>query len=243
MTQKKSECLILAGGLGTRLKKINPLKPKPMIPVLDKPFLYYQLIFFKNSGIKNILISTGFMGDQIENFIKTLKIPNLSVSCIQENEPLGTGGAIKNAIDHLDDNFIVCNGDTISIFDLQQMIKFHKTKNSILTMLIKKIPKSSRYGSVKLNSNNQILKFQEKTELKDAWISAGFFILNKSNIPWKTYPSSFPYEKLLFSDLIKTNKVFGYSFDDYFIDIGTPESFKKFEIDIKNNDNLKILFD
>lgn len=243
MIQKKSECLILAGGLGTRLKKINPLKPKPLIPILDKPFLHYQLNFLKNSEIKNILISTGFMGNQIEDFIKTLKIPNLTVSCIQESEPLGTGGAIKNAVNYLTDNFIVCNGDTISIFDLQQMIKFHKTKNSILTMLIKKIPTSSRYGSVKLNSNNQILKFQEKTELKDAWISAGFFILDKNNIHWKKYPLSFSYEELLFPDSIKTNKVFGYSFDDYFIDIGTPESFKKFENDIQNNSNLKILLD
>ena len=73
MIQKKSECLILAGGLGTRLKKINPLKPKPLIPILDKPFLHYQLNFLKNSEIKNILISTGFMGNQIEDFIKTLK--------------------------------------------------------------------------------------------------------------------------------------------------------------------------
>ena len=243
MSDTKFECLILAGGLGTRLKKINPLKPKPMISVIDKPFLHYQLNFLKNSGIKNILISTGFMGDQIEDFIKTLKISNLTVSCIQENEPLGTGGAIKNAIEYLTDDFIVCNGDTISIFDLEEMISFHKIKNSLLTMLIKKISKSSRYGSVKLNPNQQIIKFQEKTEIKNAWISAGFFILNKNNIPWNNYPSSFSYEELLFPDLVRTCKIFGYSFNDYFIDIGTPESFKKFSNDVQNNNKLKILLD
>lgn len=239
MTLKKFECLILAGGLGTRLKKINSSKPKPMILIGDKPFLHYQLNFLKNSGIKNILISTGFMGEQIETFIKNLKISNLHISCIQENEPLGTGGAIKNAVDYLSDDFVVCNGDTISLFDLPQMIEFHKIKNSILTMLIKNILKSSRYGSVKLNSNNKILKFQEKTDVENAWISAGFFVLTKNNIPWEKYPTSFSYEKILFPDLIKSKRSFGYPFDNYFIDIGTPESFKKFENDIFYNSDLK----
>ena len=239
MAQKKFECLILAGGLGTRLKQINPSKPKPLIEILQKPFLFYQLNFLKNCGIKSILISTGFQGDQIDNWIKNLDIPDLEISCIQENIPLGTGGAIKNAIELLQDDFIVCNGDTISIFDLSKMMKFHQSKNSILTMLIKKISKSTQYGSVKINSDNQILKFQDKTINHDIWISAGYFVFDKTKINWKSLPDIFPYEDL-FSKLIKTNSSFGFPFDDYFIDIGTPESFAKFKKDILKN-NLKIL--
>lgn len=243
MKKENYECLILAGGQGSRLRKINPLKPKPMIQVLNKPFLYYQLKFLKNSGIKNILISTGFLGDQIKSYIDNTEIPNLSITCLQENKPLGTGGAIKNAIEYLKDDFVVCNGDTITMFSLPEMIDFHKEKNALLTMLIKKMPQSSRYGSVKLNLNNQILEFQKKSNIKNTWISAGFFIFKKNSILWNEYPESFAYEDILLSHLIKTNRTYGYSFNDYFIDIGTPESFSQFINDISDKTNFKILFD
>ena len=244
MLNKNSfECLILAGGYGTRLEKINPSRPKPMISVLHKPFLHYQLNFLKNSGIKNILISTGFLGDQIKSYIDHTEIPNLSITCLQENKPLGTGGAIKNVIEYLKDDFVVCNGDTIAMFSLPEMIDFHKAKNALLTMLIKKIPHSSRYGSVKLSPNNQILEFQKKSNIKNAWISAGFFIFKKTCIPWNEYPESFAYEDVLFPHLIKTNRTYGYLFNDYFIDIGTPESFSQFINDISDKNYFKILFD
>lgn len=241
MSQKKFECLILAGGFGTRLKPINPSKPKPLIEISQKPFLFYQLNFLKNCGIKSVLISTGFQGEQIDNWVKNLDIPDLKISCIQENIPLGTGGAIKNAIDFLEDDFVVCNGDTISIFDLSQMMNFHMKKNSILTMLIKKISNSTRYGSVKINPDNQIIKFQDKTSLKNVWISAGYFIFHKNNIDWGLYPDIFSYEDL-FQKLIETSYSFGFTFDDYFIDIGTPQSFEKFQNDFSKNNKLKILF-
>lgn len=115
------------------------------------------------------------------------------------------------------------------------MISFHTKKKATLTMLIRQIEQSSRYGTVTLNSDNRIVKFTEKSDTSKAWISAGYFFLSKNQIVWENYPVSFSYEDILFPDLVKSGKSYGYKFDDYFIDIGTPESYEQFITDVSQN--------
>lgn len=233
------QCLILAGGKGTRLNEINFDKPKPLIDVNGKPFLYYVLKFLKKSGINNVLISTDHLGETINEFCLQLK-SSQKVEILEEKYPLGTGGAIKNAVDQLEDNFLVCNGDTVALLDLKKMFTFHNGKHASLTMLLKKIENSNRYGSVRLGTDKKILEFREKSPLvTNALISSGFFIFNKNLITWEKYPKVFSYEELLFPDLVKQKNVFGYVYSDYFIDIGTPESYYQFVYDIKNNNKLE----
>jgi D-glycero-alpha-D-manno-heptose 1-phosphate guanylyltransferase len=119
------------------------------------------------------------------------------------------------------------------------MISFHNEKKAILTMLVKQIEQSSRYGTVTLNLDDKIVKFSEKSYTQKAWISAGYFFLSKNKIPWEKYATSFSYEELLFPDLAKSGKSYGYRFHDYFIDIGTPDSYNQFVTDVSTN---KILF-
>ena len=224
MNKNEYECLILAGGKGSRLQSVDPSKPKPLIPILGTPFLNYQLKFLYKQGIRKILISTGYMSNQIEDYVKNLNIKDLKISTIKEDFPLGTGGAIKNAVDYMVNDFLICNGDTIAVFNISDMISFHAKKKATLTMLIRQIENSSRYGTVTLNSDNKIVKFSEKSDTQNAWISAGYFFLSKDKISWENYPISFSYEELLFPDLVKSDKSYGYKFDDYFIDIGTPRA-------------------
>ncbi|SMH72304.1 nucleotidyltransferase family protein [Candidatus Nitrosotalea okcheonensis] len=233
MSNEKFECLILAGGRGTRLQRIDSSRPKPLISVLGLPFIDYQLKLLRKQGLKRILISTGYMGDQMDNYIKKLKLENMHISTIHENYPLGTGGAIKNAIDFLDDEVLVCNGDTIAFFDLREMFSFHKKRKSNLTILIRQIEQSSRYGIISLDlDDDRIVAFQEKSDARKSWISAGYFILAKKKISWDDYPESFSYEELLFPDLVRNGKAYGFKFDDYFIDVGTPDSYNQFINDV-----------
>lgn len=228
MNKNEYECLILAGGKGTRLQNVDSSRPKPLIPVLGSPFLDYQLKLLYKLGIRKILISTGYLSNQIEDYVRNLNFRNLQISTIKEDFSLGTGGAIKNAIDYLTRDFLVCNGDTISLFDLEDMISFHNQKKATMTMLVRQIEDSSRYGTVTLDSDNKIIKFSEKSDVGKAWISAGYFFLSKTGISWEKYPVSFSYEELLFPDLVKNGKSYAYKFNDYFIDIGIPESYIQF---------------
>lgn len=235
MNKNEYECIILAGGKGSRLQSIDPSRPKPLVSILGIPFLNYQLKFLYKQGIRKILVSTGYMHNQIEDYVKNLNFRNLTISTMKEDFPLGTGGAIRHAINYMTDDFLVCNGDTIALFNISDMISFHVKKKATLTMLVRQIEKSSRYGTVILNSDNKIVKFTEKSDTKKAWISAGYFFLSKNQILWEKYPISFSYEEILFPNLVKSGKSYGYKFDNYFIDIGTPESYEQFITDVSQN--------
>ena len=220
---------ILAGGLGTRLKPIIKDKQKVLAPVNNNYFLKYLLIQLNKAGFKNVVLCTGYLGDQVEEKFGN-KNDNIEIVYSKESTQLGTAGALKFALPLLKSEIIlVMNGDSYCDFDLKEFVEFHFNKKANASLIVSYVSDTSRYGSVKLDSNDAIIGFDEKKQGSGpGWINGGIYILNRSllfDIPEDTTVSL---EKEVFPNWIKKS-FYGYKSDGGFIDIGTPESYKQAE--------------
>lgn len=222
------QALILAGGLGTRLRNVIKDRPKAMALVNGRPFLEYQIRFLKNNGIDDIVLSTGYMSEKIEEHFGSGKNYGVSIVYVEEKELLGTGGAIKNSLDILDRQFFALNGDSIFLVDLISMVKFHKNNHADLTLTITKVKDKTRFGNVKIDDKFQILGFVEKENIAGDLINGGIYFFEKNNFDWNAFPQKFSIEKEFFPNVVTKSKVFGFISDSYFIDIGTEEDYEKF---------------
>jgi D-glycero-alpha-D-manno-heptose 1-phosphate guanylyltransferase len=228
------EAIILAGGLGTRLRSAIPDLPKCMAPVAGKPFLHWVVVYFQKQGIEKFIFSLGYKHEIIEEYLKKeLSIINYQLSI--EKEPLGTGGAIQLACEKATEkNVAVINGDTFFKIDLQKLSAFHQEKNADCTLCLKPIRNFDRYGAVELNENNSIKNFSEKKFYENGLINGGVYALNVKNFLDKYLPEKFSFEKDYLEKFYTTGKLFGLIQDEYFIDIGIPEDYERAQKEMKN---------
>ncbi len=223
------EAIILAGGLGTRLKNVLNNIPKPMAPIDNKPFLSYLFNFLRRQGIKRIILAVGYKGDYIMNFFgeKYLDI-ELLYSFEDENNLLGTGGAILKASKLIkDEDFFVLNGDTIFEINLTEMYRFHKAKNADITIALKPVDNVMRYGAVEIDEEGKIINFIEKGVEKHGLINGGIYLVSKGFIDNLSLPERFSLEQDLLQQYFGLYKFYGIMFDNYFIDIGVPEDYER----------------
>ena len=221
--------VILAGGMGTRLCQVVSDRPKVMAEINGKPFLYYVLDQLAEIDIKRVVISTGYMADKIEEVIG-FSYKGLKVDYSWEESPLGTGGALKLAGQSISMKYcLVMNGDSYTEFDPVSLFRSHKQKNASIVLLAKMVPGTSRFGTIQMNEQNEIIRFMEKGETTDSrLINAGVYIMKTSalqKIPEKI-PCSLEYD--FFPFMIGKN-IYGYEAEGKFIDIGTPESYSQAE--------------
>jgi NDP-sugar pyrophosphorylase family protein len=219
------EALILCGGKGTRLQSVVRDRPKPMADVSGRPFLSWIIDNLVSHGIQQVILLTGYKSVFIEEWVKIWQ-DKVSISISKEKEPLGTGGAVKQALPLITaDDFFVFNGDSYAPFDLTVMAEQHLLRKADATILLCQKTDAKRYGSVKVDKDQKIVKFEEKNEESDSgFISAGVYILKKSmfeDIQAKT----FSLEDDVFSK-ITSKKFYGVNSRAPFIDIGTPESYR-----------------
>lgn len=210
------KALILAGGLGTRLRPLTYKIPKAMVEVNGKPFLYYLIKFLSKQNIKDIVISVGYLKENIMEYFTDGKNFGVNIEYAIENNPLGTAGAINNAKKFLKERFIVMNGDTIFNINLDNFLKFHKHKKGVCTIALAKIGNTERYGAVEVDKDGRIVKFLEKEIKKNGLINGGIYIFEKEIFNY--LPEIGSLEKDVFPSLI--GKMYGYISDSYFIDIG-----------------------
>jgi len=228
------QALILAGGLGTRLRHVVSDRPKPMALVNGKPFLEYQIEFLRKNNIDDIVLSVGYMSEKIEKHFGSGKNFGISIRYVREKDFLGTGGAIKNAIQALNDYFFALNGDSLFLVDLDSMIKFHKDNQAEMTIALAKVGDNSRYGNIHVSNKFQITEFTEKGNSSEKLINGGIYYFRKDTWNWKNFPEKFSLEKEFFPQIVTKNRIFGYLSDSYFIDIGTVEDYKKLESDVSS---------
>lgn len=226
------EVIILAGGLGTRLRSVISDVPKCMAPVAGKPFLHYLIDYLKKNGIENFIFSVGYMNEIIEEYLKE-NYPQLNYTISLEKEPLGTGGAIKLACEKLTQkNLLICNGDTLYKIDIDAFTKFHQSMNAACTLALKPMHYFDRYGVVELNKDHSVKSFKEKQYYTTGLINGGVYALNREEFLKEPFPEKFSFEKEYLEknvgSLVKgQSKLFGMIQDEYFIDIGIPEDYEK----------------
>lgn len=225
------EAIILAGGLGTRLRSVVADVPKCMAPINGKPFLHYLLENLKSKGITSFIFSVGHLHEIIEKYLAENSL-QLNYKISLETEPLGTGGAIKLACEKASQkNILVCNGDTFYNIDLDTVDKFHDEKKSSCTLSLKPMFSFDRYGAVELNKDNSIKSFKEKQFYTSGLINGGIYALNIEGFLKENLPEKFSFEKDYLEKNVlqpgKKQKLFGMIQDKYFIDIGIPEDYEK----------------
>lgn len=230
------EAIILAGGLGTRLRSVLPDLPKCMAPVNGRPFLFYIIDYYQKQGIEKFIFSLGYKHEIISAGIKE-KYPSLPVEFVIENEPLGTGGAIQLAIEKAKGrDILILNGDTFFEVNMEALANFHKRSGSACTLSLKPMKDFERYGVVELEEDDRIKSFKEKKHYNEGLINGGVYILNTGRFRQQKRPAKFSFEKDYLETFFSAMPMYGCIQNGYFIDIGIPEDFQRAqkELVIKN---------
>ncbi len=215
--------VILAGGLGTRLRPLTYSIPKSLVPVAGKP-LVSRIIDSLPASVDTVVLAVSYMRDALEDHFVT-NPPGRKVILVNETSPLGTGGALKNMQEHLNESFIALNGDCISSLDLKQMVRAHREKGGIGTIALWKVEDPSAFGVVEMDQADRIFSFQEKPKREEArsnLINAGVYVFEPEildligrgvvSLEREVFPAALEYG------------LFGHRFEGFWVDCGTRES-------------------
>lgn len=222
-----NEAIVLAGGLGTRLQGVLPDMPKCMVPVNGMPFLTYVLDYLMNQNIHKVILSLGYRKEYIINYFKS-KYRELEIEYSIENEPLGTGGALKLALDlSIQDTVFVINGDTYFVPDLSLMHKLHNQTSAQITIAVKNMQETERYGLIQVNQEGRITKFiEKKAGSGEGLINGGIYLMNRKIL--KSFSANkFSLENDFFKLLYSTLHMQAYQTNAFFLDIGVPDDYAR----------------
>jgi D-glycero-alpha-D-manno-heptose 1-phosphate guanylyltransferase len=223
------DAIVLAGGLGTRLREAVPDKPKVMAPVNGYPFLKYVLDWLAGHGIGKIILSLGYKADTVTGYFGEafLGIPLLNII---EKEALGTGGAIVNTIgEAAAEEVLILNGDTWFPVDINKFSEFHSSGNSQVSIALKALNDFDRYGTVRLQ-NDVILSFEEKKFCSEGLVNGGIYLVKKDFITSLKMTAPFSFEKEVLEKIAGTGQLRGRIFNEPFIDIGIPDDYQRAQI-------------
>ncbi|EAI4081307.1 D-glycero-D-manno-heptose 1-phosphate guanosyltransferase [Campylobacter jejuni] len=213
------QAIVLAGGLGTRLKSVVQDLPKPMAPINNKPFLEYLFKYLQKQGVHEVMLSVCYKYEIIQEYFKN-KFENINIIYNVEKEALGTGGAIKDALKFMKNEAYVLNGDTIFDIDLKKLA----LNDSKICIALKQMQNFDRYGTVNVDNKSIVTSFEEKVFKKQGLINGGIYLLKKDIFDKFDLEKKFSFEEFL-QENYKTLKIQTQIFDDYFIDIGMPEDY------------------
>lgn len=221
------EGIILAGGFGTRLQSVISDVPKCMAPVNGKPFLHYLLAYLEQSGFTHLILSLGYKHETVEAWLAAYP-SEMKLSTVTENEPLGTGGAVKLASQAATGaNVFILNGDTYFEVDYRAMLRAHRAGGQEATLALRKMTDFDRYGTVETDlESGRIIRFREKQPCREGYINGGVYILRKD--AFEGLPAKGSLEKEYFEKRVGEGIFTGFYEDGYFIDIGIPEDYDRF---------------
>ncbi|RYE22395.1 MAG: D-mannose-1-phosphate guanyltransferase [Sphingobacteriales bacterium] len=227
------ECIILAGGLGTRLRNTIGNYPKCMAEVDGNPFLQYILTYLRQQGVSRVILSLGYKHEIILDWLAKNKF-DLDIDHVIETEPLGTGGGIALAIAKAQtDNVFVVNGDTMFRVDMSGMLTFHTGKQAATTLALKEMHDFNRYGLVNTDAVGTITSFEEKKQTALGFINGGVYVIDRNKLKGNSFPEKWSFEKDYLEPSVAKGILAGYKESGYFIDIGIPEDYSKAQTDFK----------
>lgn len=226
------EAIILAGGFGTRLQATVSDVPKSLALINDQPFLNFLFSFLIKYKIKRAILATGYLHHKIEEFYGN-SYKDLEIEYSVEQEPLGTGGGIKQAFAKLSsDNVLIMNGDTYFNVNIQAMLKVHTENDADLTIALKPLYNISRYGVVKVEET-RVKRFEEKKQVDFGYINGGVYIAKKELFKGFELPERFSLEEDFLKKFTSDLQLHCFISDTYFIDIGIPEDYYRAQSELK----------
>ncbi|CAB4545606.1 unannotated protein [freshwater metagenome] len=220
--------ILLVGGFGTRLMPLTRHTPKPMLPVAGLPVTQHQLAMARNAGITTVVLATSYLSEVFIPYFGDGSKFGMKLLYAVEKEPLGTGGAIRNAADLLgrDESIVIFNGDVLSSHNLRGQIDFHDKNSADVTLHLTQVDDARAYGCVPMDSNGRVTAFLEKMENPPTnTINAGCYVFSPSVIDEIAPNTVVSIERETFPHLVSSGKkVFGYLDQSYWLDIGTPKA-------------------
>lgn len=231
------KAVILVGGKGTRLRPLTFRTPKPLMPVCNRAFLEFTLDACLSAGIDEVVLSTQYLPGLFEESFPGGTYKGLQLTYVNEEQPLDTAGAVKNAEAHLHDTFLVFNGDVLSGLPVPEMIDFHAGKGATATIYLKAVADPRAFGLVPLDAEQRVLDFLEKPDTEEQVVSnlinAGCYVLEPSVLELIPPGSPYSFERGLFPALLDAGEaVYGYPCDAYWIDVGTPANYLQAHSDL-----------
>jgi D-glycero-alpha-D-manno-heptose 1-phosphate guanylyltransferase len=224
--------VVLAGGLGTRIRAVADGLPKPMLSVCGRPFIEYILDLLIHAGVPSIHLAVSYRRQAIQSHFGTSYRGTRLLYSI-EDQPLGTGGAILKCYrEHQLRTALVLNGDTLFQVDLDGMVTAHRRANSRITIALRQVSDTSRYGAVTCDSDHRISTFQEKGSAHSGLINGGVYLVDRSAIEDTVLPARFSFERDFIQNNVEALRPLGFISDGYFIDIGIPEDLARARMEI-----------
>lgn len=230
------QAILLAGGLGTRLRSVVADRPKPLADVCGKPFLEYLILELKRHGISDIVMAVGYKGEMIEEYFNNGAKWGISIQYAYEHELLGTAGAIKNAEQKLySSEFFVINADTFYQAAYEDAMRLYEKNDPDMVLVLRKVSDISRYGSVRIQEH-RVLGFNEKTEENaPGLINGGIYLMKRDILKRIPQNKKCSLENEIIPRLIENgDRVEGIVNEGYFIDIGVPEDYHQFTEDVRS---------
>lgn len=226
--------LILAGGLGTRLQPVVQDRPKPMVEVYGKPFLEYQIEQLKAQGFQDIVLCIGHLASQIRDYFGDGHGWGVQIAYAMETKLLGTAGAIKNAQHFIENTFLVLNGDSYLEADFRALVEAHRRYRAVDprtmgTIAAVTVEDAAAYGTLELDAGGRILCFQEKANAGPGWINAGAYVMEPEILDFIPAGRAVSIEKETFPLVLEKGwHLYAYPVEGFFVDIGTPEGYRRF---------------
>ena len=233
--------MILAGGLGMRLRSAFSAGPKSLAPVRGRPFLDYLLCWLRAEGVQEAVLCVGYKRSLIERYVGGGSRWGLRVRYSRERELLGTGGAMKKAERMVSgEQVFVVNGDTLLEVSLSEMLHFHRQNRALATVAVTRANNEGRYGALRLDRRGRVTEFAEKTgrsksdvaENRQACINGGVYLIEKELLSELSPDVVLSFEKQVVRKLISRKRLFGFRTSGYFVDIGVPDDFERAQIEL-----------
>ena len=230
------KAVILAGGEGTRLRPLTLTIPKPVVPIVDRPFLRHQLDLLTQAGVSDVVFSLASRPERIQAVFGDGRSHGKRIRYLVEETPLGTGGAVKNAEPYLDDVTIVFNGDVLTDVDLAGVVREHRASGAAATIVLAPVPNPAAYGLVELDGGRRVTRFVEKpdpAQITTDTVNAGIYILQTSTLALMPPAVNHSIERAFFPALLgRGDRVMAHVHRGYWIDIGAPDKYLQAHRDI-----------
>ncbi len=228
--------VLMAGGSGTRLRPLTCELPKPMVPVLNQPIAEHIINLLRRHGITEIIATLHYLPDSMRDYFQDGSDFGVQITyAVEEDQPLGTAGCVKNIAELLDETFLVISGDSITDFDLSAAIQFHKKKQSKATLILTRVPNPIEFGVVITDENHRITRFLEKpstSEIFSDTVNTGTYILEPEVLEYLPANTETDFSKDLFPLLLqKGEPIYGYIADGYWCDVGNLDTYRESQYD------------
>mgnify|MGYP000890029669 CR=1 FL=1 len=223
------KAVIMAGGEGSRLRPLTCNRPKPMVPIANRPVMEHIIDLLKKYGIKDIAVTLQYMPEIIKDHFGDGSEYGVNLNYFIEDIPLGTAGSVKNAEDFLDETFIVISGDALTDINLDKALAFHWNRNAVATLVLKRVENPIEYGVVVTDKTGKITRFLEKPSWGEVFsdtVNTGIYVLNPEILNYIEPNKKFDFSKDVFPELLKENRpMYGFITEDYWCDIGDLEAY------------------